>query len=202
MAGRSKLCRYLDIPFQHSHPDVLRAMGRSGDGEAYLALLDGARRMMPDVSVRSAFIVGFPGETEEHFGHLLSFAEEAQFDYAGGFVYSPEEGTAAAKLKPRGRKAVARDRLNRLNAALVRCTEQKHQALVGSRLGVMLDSLSPDETGDGVTAIGRTEGQAPEVDGVTYIEGDLPDGAGVGDVVQVTITAAAGFDLIGTCDET
>lgn len=200
MSRQEKLCRYLDIPFQHSHPDILRRMGRSGDGSAYLALLDRARRLMPDVVVRSAFIVGFPGEEEHHFEHLLDFVESGEFDYAGGFVYSPEEGTAAAGLKPRVKKTVARQRFNKLNAVVLQSAERRHQALVGSRLAVMVDSLDPDECGEGVAAIGRTEGQAPEVDGVTYIEGVLPEGTAVGSVLAVTITAAVGFDLVGTCD--
>jgi ribosomal protein S12 methylthiotransferase len=200
MARQPKLCCYLDVPFQHADPHVLQRMGRWGEGQTYLDLLTRARRLMPAISVRSAFIVGFPGEDEQHFERLLGFIEEAQFDYAGGFVYSPEEGTAAAGLKPQVRKTVARDRLNRLNSLLVQCTEQKHQDLVGSRLGVIIDSLDPEEADEAVAAVGRTEGQAPEVDGVTYIEGRLPEGVAVGDVVMVSIVAAAGYDLVGTCD--
>ena len=200
MASQPKLCRYLDVPFQHANAEVLRRMGRGGEGSAYLELLERARRLMPDVSLRSAFIVGFPGEDEGQFEELLGFVETAEFDYAGGFVYSPEEGTIAADLKPQVRRGVARDRLNRLNAALAYCAEQKHQALVGSRVAVMIDSLDPEDVEEGVAAVGRTEGQAPEVDGVTYIEGRLPAGVGAGDIVVVSITAAAGYDLVGTCD--
>lgn len=202
MSRQPKLCRYLDVPFQHSHPDLLRRMGRSGDGDSYRALLDRARRLVPGVAVRSAFIVGFPGEQQRHMEHLLAFIEDGEFDYAGGFVYSPEEGTVAAGLKPRVKKTVALQRLNRLNAVLLRSAEQKHQTLAGSRAAVMIDSLDTEECGEGIVAIGRTEGQAPEVDGVTYIEGGLPEGIAVGDVVPVTITAAVGYDLIGMCDAT
>jgi ribosomal protein S12 methylthiotransferase len=200
MAAQPKLCSYLDIPFQHANVEVLRRMGRWGEAGAYLDLIERARRLMPNVSLRSAFIVGFPGESEQQFEELLAFVEDAAFDYAGGFVYSPEEGTAAAELRPHVRKGVARDRLNRLNALLACCTEQKHQALVGSQVAVMIDSLDPDDVKEGVAAVGRTEGQAPEVDGVTYIEGRLPLGAEVGDIVMVSVTAAAGYDLVGTCD--
>jgi ribosomal protein S12 methylthiotransferase len=200
MAGQPRLCRYLDIPFQHSHPDVLRRMGRWGDGDAYLGLLRRARRLMPDLAVRSTFIVGFPGEREEHFDHLLRFVEEAGFDYAGGFVYSPEEKTAAARLRPRVGQTVSRERLNRLSALLAAQAESKHQDMVGSPVHVMIDSLG-GEDGDGITtAIGRTAGQAPEVDGVTYIEGDLPEGTVAGDIVRVTVSAALGYDLMATCD--
>ena len=95
MAEQPKLCRYLDVPFQHAHPEVLSRMGRTGNAAAYLSLLERARRLMPGVSVRSTFIVGFPGETEDQFDTLLDFVDQAGFDHGGGFVYSPEEGTPA-----------------------------------------------------------------------------------------------------------
>jgi ribosomal protein S12 methylthiotransferase len=195
MAASPKLCRYLDVPFQHSHPDILRGMGRSGDGDSYLALLARARRLMPDVSVRSTFIVGYPGEREEHFEHLLRFVDEAGFDYAGGFVYSPEEGTAAAALRPRVRRTVAQQRLNRLAALLAARSEQRHQSLVGARVEVIIDSLDAGETEDDAV-IARTAGQAPEVDGVTYVEGDLPEGTEPGDVIEVTVNGVLGYDLL------
>ena len=198
MAEQPKLCRYLDIPFQHADPHVLRRMGRWGDGSAYRELVDRARRLMPDVSLRSTFIVGFPGETEEQFQTLVDFVDEIGFDHAGGFVYSPEEGTRGAVLRPRVRRAVALDRLNRLTDLISCRAEAEHGRLVGSSLEVMIDELAPDDD-TGVTALGRTEGQAPEVDGVTYIEGDLPMGAGLGDLVTVTMTDAVGHDLIGRC---
>jgi len=200
MAGQPKLCRYLDVPFQHSHPEVLRQMGRWGDGDAYLELLRRARRLMPDVSVRSAFIVGFPGETDEQFEHLLDFVDEAGFDYGGGFVYSPEEETSAALLQPHVRRSVALERLNRLSALLGERAERGHQSAVGSRVEVMIDSLDAEDAGEGATAVGRTCGQAPEVDGVTYIEGDLPESIAPGDVVTVRVSAAMGYDLAGTYD--
>jgi ribosomal protein S12 methylthiotransferase len=200
MAGQTKLCRYLDVPFQHSHPEVLRKMGRWGDGEAYLGILERARRLMPDVAVRSSLIVGFPGESEEHFEHLLDFAGRAEFDYAGGFIYSPEDGTAAEKLRPRVRRAIALRRLNSLTVLLGAHAERKHQRMVGSDVEVMIDSLDAEDAGEGATAVGRTAGQAPEVDGVTYIEGPLPQGTAIGDIVRVTVSAAVGYDLVGVCD--
>jgi len=199
MAGQPKLCRYLDVPFQHSHPEVLRRMGRSGDGAAYLELIEAARRLMPDVSVRSTFIVGFPGETEEHFEHLLAFADEAGFDHAGGFVYSPEGGTPAAGLRPRVRRAVARDRLNRLNAVLAARAEEVHRRMLGARVDVLVDLVEAGEQGEDV-AVGRTCGQAPDVDGVTYVEGALPPGVQAGDLVEAVMTAAVGFDMVGIVD--
>ncbi|OFW60554.1 MAG: ribosomal protein S12 methylthiotransferase RimO [Actinobacteria bacterium RBG_16_64_13] len=198
MARQPKLCRYLDVPFQHSHPDILRRMGRWGDGDAYLGLVERARRLMPEVAIRSSFIVGFPGETEEHFEHLLSFVRDVGFDYAGGFVYSPEEETAAAKLKPRVRQSIAQERLNRLNELLELSAESRHHALVGAHMEVMIDSLDAEEAGEGISAVGRTAGQAPDVDGVTYVEGGLPEGTMPGDVLTVTVDAVVGYDLMGT----
>ncbi len=201
MAAQPKLCRYLDIPLQHSHPDMLRAMARGGDAESYLALIERARGLMPDVTLRSTFIVGFPGETERHFAHLLEFVSAAEFDYAGGFVYSPEEGTKAAGLKPRVSRVKALARLNRLNAALEAVVEHKRQKLVGMRVRVMVDTIESEEGEEGYAAVGRTEGQAPEVDGVTYIEGGIPEGTAHGDVLECLVEAVAGYDLIASCDE-
>jgi ribosomal protein S12 methylthiotransferase len=157
---------------------------------------------MPDVSLRSAFIVGFPGETEEQFELLLDFVSDVGFDHGGGFVYSPEEGTPAAALRPVVRKSVAQQRLNRLTAVLAAQAERKHRLLVGTRLEVMIDSLDPVELGEGMVAVGRTSGQAPEVDGVTYIEGNLPRGLGPGDIVTVRVIDAMAYDLVGMYEET
>ena len=194
MATHSKLCGYLDIPFQHSDPEVLRLMGRDGSGGSYLSLVRLARDMMPDVSMRSTFIVGFPGESEIGFAHLLDFVEEARFDYAGGFVYSPEEGTAAAEIRPLVPQAVAKERLNHLNGLILEVAESHHRALVGRELDVMVDIV---EEGENTVAVGRTRGQAPDVDGVTYLEGQPPEGLGPGDVVRARITAVVGYDLMG-----
>jgi ribosomal protein S12 methylthiotransferase len=200
MAGQPKLCRYLDLPFQHSHPEVLRRMGRSGSGRHYLVLLAEARRLMPDVAIRSTFIVGFPGERRQHFEDLLAFVEEAGFDYAGGFVYSPEEGTSAATFKPRVGRREAQGRLNRLTVHLETIAENRHQKLVGSSIEVMIDSVGGEEAEGNITAVGRTAGQAPEVDGVTYIEGDLPAGTRPGDMVRATVIAAVGYEVVASYD--
>jgi ribosomal protein S12 methylthiotransferase len=201
MVEQPKLCRYLDIPFQHSHPEVLRRMGRRGDGDAYLDLLARARRTVSGVALRSAFIVGFPGETEDHFEHLLEFVAAAEFDYAGGFIYSPEEGTQAARLGPRVPRSVARERLNRLNNVLAQTAERAHAQHAGSAVEVMVDSIGDDGLGYGAQAMGRTGSQAPEVDGVVYIEGGLPEGTRVGDVITVMISASVGYDYVGACVE-
>lgn len=200
MAATPKVCRYLDIPLQHADGQMLTSMGRWGDGHAYRELIERARRFMPDVSLRSAFIVGFPGETEERFQTLLDFVDEVGFDHAGGFVYSPEEGTVGATLRPRVRKRTAIERLNRLTELLAMRAQERHGRLVGETLSVIIDAVGPFEEDEGdlpVAAIGRAEGQAPDVDGVTYIEGDLPGDIKPGDLIWVTMTDAVGHDMIG-----
>ena len=166
----------------------------------YLALLDRARRLMPDVSVRTTFIVGFPGESEADFDDLLDFCASASFDHGGAFVYSPEEGTPAARLRPRVPEAVAHDRLGRLSSALLSLAEQANTDRVGRTVDVMIDALGAAEGPEGVVAVGRTARQAPEVDGVTFLEGDLPFGVGPGDLVRAVVTEAYGYDLVARCD--
>src|SRR5262249_12245450 len=101
IAGTPKVCQYIDMPLQHSHPEILKLMRRPGDGESYLQLLERFRRKSPDVAMRTTFIVGFPGESEEHFENLLQFVKEAQFDRVGVFEYSLEDGTPSADLPNR-----------------------------------------------------------------------------------------------------
>jgi ribosomal protein S12 methylthiotransferase len=197
MAGHAKLCRYLDVPFQHSHEEILRSMGRRGDGASYLELLDKARKLMPGVVVRSTFIVGFPGETDGHFEDLMDFARKARFAYGGAFVYSPEEGTSAASLRPVVRRGVAQRRLNLLNEAILQSGESERSRILGAELEVMIDSLGGEEMGEEADAVGRIQGQAPEVDGVTYVKGTLDPGLVPGDMVKVRIVDVLGCDLVG-----
>jgi len=202
VASNDKVVDYLDIPFQHASARVLRRMARTGDGAGYLQLLDRARLLMPDVSVRTTFIVGFPGESEADVDTLLDFCASASFDHGGAFVYSPEEGTAASRLRPRVPEAVAHDRLGRLSSALLTRAEQANTGRIGRSVDVMIDTLGATDGPEGVVAAGRTFRQAPEVDGVTFLEGDLPSGAGVGDLVRAIVTEAYGYDLVARCDAT
>ncbi len=200
MTLHPKLCGYLDIPFQHAHRDVLRAMGRRGDAAAYLHLLERARVIMPDVSVRSTFIVGFPGETEEHVQALGDFLRAARFDHAGAFAFSPEEGTPAAALDRRPPARTVRRRLSYVSAILAESAERACSARVGERVEVLIESPADADAPEGVVAIGRTRGQAPDVDGVTYLSGRLPPDVGVGDAVQAVVTEAIGHDLAAEPD--
>jgi len=194
MGQEERLVSYIDIPLQHSHPDMLRAMRRGGSAERYSQLLDRARELAPDVFLRTTFIVGFPGETEEHFDHLLAFVRASGFDHLGAFVYSPEPGTPAAELgcslapvEP----VVARRRHRRLLAAQKPLALARRRALVGRTLDVLVEGVSPETEH---LLEGRHQGMAPEIDGRLLIN----DGcAPAGSFVRVEITDAFASDLVG-----
>jgi ribosomal protein S12 methylthiotransferase len=141
--------------------------------------------------------VGFPGETDEQFEGLLDFVREAEFAYAGGFIYSPEEGTTAAALKPSIKASTKAKRLARLTGLLANTAEARQRDLIGSVVEVMIDSLQADDMPEGCVAVARTAGQAPEVDGVTFIESGLPEGCRPGSIVSVRINDVIGYDLVG-----
>ena len=181
---------YLDIPFQHASPSVLKAMKRPAHSEKVLSRLKAWRALCPDITVRSTFIVGFPGETEDDFRQLLDFVEEAQIDRAGCFTYSNVDGARANDLDGQVADEVKEERLARFMAAQEEVSRQRLAAKVGQRMPVMLD-----EVGDEI-ALGRTEGDAPEVDG--FVEIELPgEGLVPGDIVEVEITGASDHDLTG-----
>ncbi len=198
MAVHRKLCRYLDIPFQHAGRSVLSRMGRAGDAASYLALLERARDLMPDVSLRSTFLVGFPGETDDDVDELLRFIAEAGFEHAGVFAYSPEEGTRAALLAHRVPEAVVRERLGVVAGAISDAAERAVAERVGDLADVLVDRFDDDEGPEGTYAVARTRGQAPEVDGVTFLVGSRPRGVRVGDTTRVLLTESIGYDLVAT----
>ncbi|HEX2223451.1 MAG TPA: 30S ribosomal protein S12 methylthiotransferase RimO [Thermoanaerobaculia bacterium] len=191
MGTEPRFCSYLDMPLQHSHRDVLRAMRLGGDGERYLAQLDRARELAPDVFLRSTFVVGFPGETEEHFRDLLGFVKEARFDHLGGFAYSPEPGTPGAELKGRVPRNTARRRLRQLLETQQPIALERRHRLIGKRLDVLVEG--PCEETEHLLQ-GRHHGMAPEIDGRLLInDGTAPAGS----LVEVEITEAIAGDLIG-----
>ncbi|HEX2164656.1 MAG TPA: 30S ribosomal protein S12 methylthiotransferase RimO [Thermoanaerobaculia bacterium] len=190
MGAEERFCSYVDMPLQHSHRDVLRAMLRGGDGERYLAQLDRARELVPDLFLRTTFIVGFPGETDEHFRHLLDFVARARFDHLGAFAYSPEPGTPAAELGGRVPKGTARRRYEKLLALQEPIARERRQALVGRRLRVLVEGAHPETEH---LLVGRHHGQAPEIDGRVLIN----DGAApAGGFAEVEVTAAYADDLV------
>jgi ribosomal protein S12 methylthiotransferase len=185
---------YLDLPLQHSHPDVLRAMNRPWQAGVTGELLRRIREQLPDAVLRTTFIVGFPGETEEHFQHLLNFVAEQRFDHVGVFTFSPEEGTAAASLPDPVPPAVAQERRDRLMAMQQPIAAARNQAWVGRIVDVLIEQENP-ATGE---MIGRCARFAPDVDGEVRVWPG-PGGlcAAPGTLVPVRITAADVYDLQG-----
>ena len=191
MGTEERFCSYLDMPLQHSHGDILAAMRRGGDARRYLRLLERARELAPDVFLRSTFIVGFPGETEEHFRDLLAFIKEARLDHLGGFAYSPETDTPGAELPNRVPKQVARRRLRQLLETQKPIALERRRRLLGQRLRVLVEG--PCEETEHLLQ-GRHHGMAPEIDGRLLInDGTAPAGS----LVEVLITEAYADDLVG-----
>ncbi|HVF59827.1 MAG TPA: 30S ribosomal protein S12 methylthiotransferase RimO [Thermoanaerobaculia bacterium] len=191
MGAEPRFLSYLDIPLQHASGEVLRAMRRGGDARRYLRLLERARALAPDVSLRTTFIVGFPVETEAHFQELLGFVREARFDHLGGFVYSPEEGTLGAALPGRVPRHVARRRHRQLLEAQRPIALASRRRLVGRRLEVLVEGVCEESEH---LLQGRHAGQAPEIDGrVLIVDGTAPAGT----LAEVEITEAHADDLVG-----
>ena len=183
---------YVDIPLQHASRTVLRAMGRGGDGDAYLALLARVRSALPGVAVRSTFITGFPGETEADFDELLAFVETAGIAVGGVFAFDPQEGTPAAALLGRVPVTLAEERAARLAAALERAARDFWDGLVGKEVDVLVERGS---RGGGREAIGRIAFQAPDVDGVIAVADAR---VRRGEVIRAVVDSAAGYDLQAT----
>jgi ribosomal protein S12 methylthiotransferase len=181
---------YLDLPLQHSHPEVLKAMNRPWQSQVNDRILTQIREALPEAVMRTTFIVGFPGETEEHFEHLLDFVARHQFDHLGAFTFSPEEGTPAFTLPNPVEPEVMEDRLHRLMRAQQPIAFARNQREVGKVVDVLIEGEHP-ETG---VKVGRSARFAPEVDGVVYVEGP----ARLASLVPVHITAVEGYDLRGS----
>jgi ribosomal protein S12 methylthiotransferase len=185
---------YLDLPLQHSHPEVLRAMNRPWQAEVTGGLLRRIREQLPEAVLRTTFIVGYPGETEEHFQHLLDFVAEQRFDHVGVFTFSPEDGTPAAELPDPVPVEVAAERKDRLMALQQPIAAERNAAWVGRVVDVLIEQENPS-TG---AMLGRCNRFAPDVDGEVHVspgEGGLC--AAPGTLVPVRITAADTYDLRG-----
>ena len=196
IAANSKICKYVDIPFQHISPRLLQRMRRGKSGSAVRETVDKLRQAIPELTLRTSIIVGFPGETDEEFAELLDFVEATEFDRLGVFKYSEEEGTKAAKLDGKVSEEEKENRWQEVMDIQATISRKKNQALIGTIQRVMIDGTD-SETGQ---CTGRTEGHAPEVDGVVYIdeqnfEGGEPPHAG--EMLFVKITGASDYDLIG-----
>lgn len=190
------LTPYLDIPFQHASPKVLKLMRRPANEAKVLERLKSWRAICPDIAIRSSFVVGFPGEAEEDFEYLLEWLEEAQLDRVGAFRFEPVEGAAANALPDHVPEAVKEERYARIMEVTERISAAKLAAKVGRTLPVIIDDVGePDEDGD-IGATGRSQADAPEIDGAVYLR-NVPESLAPGDIVQATIEDADAHDLFG-----
>jgi ribosomal protein S12 methylthiotransferase len=197
MAECDKVCNYIDLPLQHASADVLRRMRRPGNRDEYDRLLGRIRARVPGVTLRTTFIVGFPGETEADVTALLAFVRDTGFDHVGVFTYSHEEGTRAFELEddvPAAVKAERRDRVMQLQRELVH--ERLSQRL-GSRTRVLVVGPSPES--DWVLT-GRLEGQAPDIDAIVYLDRCDPSAHAPGSVIEATVTEIRGYDLVASVE--
>jgi ribosomal protein S12 methylthiotransferase len=190
MARLPQVLHYLDMPLQHGHPMTLRRMRRPANIEWVHNTISKMRAAMPDLAIRSTFIVGYPGETEEEFQALLDFTAELQFDRVGAFTFSFEPGTDSEPLGDPVPPEVKEERKARLMEQQQRISLKKNQFFIGKTLNVLVEGK-----GDGIS-LGRSYRDAPEIDGMVIVEGDLP----VGEMVPVRITGAMAYDLVGTVD--
>jgi ribosomal protein S12 methylthiotransferase len=190
LMAKGKILPYLDIPFQHASPRVLKLMKRPGNQEKTLERIKAWREICPELVIRSTFVVGFPGETEEDFQLLLDWLEEAQLDRVGCFTYSPVEGATANDLPDHVPEDVQQQRWERFMETQQRISAARLQQRIGQEMAVIIDEV--DEQG----AIGRSYADAPEIDGKVYLDGftDVVPG----DMIFALITDADAYDLWAT----
>jgi ribosomal protein S12 methylthiotransferase len=187
LMAEGRLLPYLDVPFQHASARILKLMRRPADAEDNLARIRGWRKICPELTIRSTFIVGFPGETEEEFEELLAFLREARLDRVGCFAYSPVEGAAANALPNRVPHDVKEERRARFMAVQAEISAERLRAKVGRTMTVLLDSIGKDG------AVARSTADAPEIDGLVYVENG--ERLTAGEFAQVRITRSDEHDL-------
>ena len=187
MATSEKVLPYIDIPLQHAHPETLRRMKRPWDGERYLRLFEKVRAAMPSCAIRTTFIVGFPGETQEEFDYLMDFTEQARLDRVGAFVFSKEPGTPAHDMDAQVPFRVKRQRYDQLMTLQQGISLEMNQSWIGKEIEVLVEDKR-----DG-WLIGRSHRDAPEIDGLVFARGN----AELGQIVRMKITDAEPYDLYG-----
>lgn len=193
MESPSPLCPYLDIPIQHVDPEILRAMGRGMDEAKVWQLIKRIRSRNERISLRTTVMVGFPGETEAAFKRLLGFVKNAEFDHLGAFIFSPEKGTVAGRMKNPVEPVVAEKRRDQIMRLQAKISRKKNEGRIGQVHPVLIERAGEEK--DSLPA-GRTVFMAPEVDGQVFIR---RGGAEAGQIVPVKITGARTYDLIGEC---
>ncbi|MEP0642968.1 radical SAM protein, partial [Parasphingorhabdus sp.] len=196
LMAEGKITPYLDIPFQHAAPNVLKRMKRPANEAKVLQRVKSWRDICPDLTIRSTFVVGFPGETEDDFKYLLDWLEEAQLDRVGAFRFEPVEGAEANALDGALPEEVKEERYQRIMEVTARISAAKLTAKVGRTLPVIIDDIGePDEDGD-IGATARSEADAPEIDGNVFLRNVSAD-LSVGDIIDATIEDADEHDLFG-----
>ena len=190
LMAEGKILPYLDVPFQHANPRILKAMKRPANAENNLTRIQQWRQVCPDITLRSTFIVGFPGETEAEFEELLAFLQEAQLDRVGCFTYSPVEGATANLLPGHVPEEIKEDRRARFMQLQEEISRQRLATKVGRRMTVMIDELTEDQV------IARSSADAPEIDGLVYVEKAVHGQPG--DFIEVEITDSDAHDLYAT----
>lgn len=193
MAETPQACHYFDLPIQHGHPDILRAMRRSDTILHVDRFPDRIRQVMPDVALRTTCLLGFPGETEEHFEHLLRYIERVEFDHLGVFMYSPEEKTSAFDMANRPEADVVAARRDDLLIAQRDIVDAMASRLTSTEVEVLLERRQPDST----AWIARGRRSAPEVDGVVLVE-NVPAESKPGDFIRVRYTGQSDYDMTAT----
>jgi len=194
LMAEGKILPYLDIPFQHANPRILKLMKRPAAAEKTLERILAWRKICPDLTIRSTFIAGFPGETEAEFQELLDFLTEAQLDRVGCFAYSPVEGARANELPDAVPAELREERQARFMAHQEKISLQRLQAKVGRDIDVLVDRLAEDGKGQRL-AIGRSKADAPEIDGLVYVTG-VSKKLQPGDFLRAKVVAAQEHDLV------
>ncbi|MCL2706576.1 MAG: 30S ribosomal protein S12 methylthiotransferase RimO [Dehalococcoidia bacterium] len=191
MATNKQIVPYLDMPLQHAHPDVLRRMHRPANIDWVYQTLDKMRKSMPNLALRSTFIIGYPNESEDEFKTLLDFIDEIRFDKLGAFKFSFEAGTPSEALGDTVSAEIKEERLKRLMEAQQKISFARNKTFIGKQLDVLVEGA-----GDGIS-VGRSYRDAPEVDGLVLIKSIVP----VGDIIPVRITEAMAYDMSGVADK-
>lgn len=192
MAQRKNVCHYLDIPFQHSHDDILKRMGRKSSRKQLLDVVDKCRAYMPDIALRSTFMVGFPGEDKRKWQNMISFLRQVKFDWVGVFQYCPEEGTPSAKYPHQVRESTKEKRYVETMEVLAQISAEQKEKWVGQTMQVVIEELP---TAESPYYMARSQYHAPEVDGVIWVQSKNP--LQIGDVVSVKITESDVYDVTG-----
>jgi len=195
MRKNSSICKYLDIPLQHVNGELLKKMNREGDYRSYLDIISFLRDELPDITLRSTFIVGFPGEGQREFEELISFIEKVEFDWVGFFAFSPQIGTPAYNLHPKVPQKEIERRLAVLREIQSKISEKRNMRFLNRKIPVLVEGKSEEND---EFYVGRAESQAPEIDGQVYIKGAKSEH--IGSFVNVYISHVYNYDLMGEVD--